>query len=227
MKSKVITYSYIGFCIVYLLLIFLGREEAIAWYMKPFLIPFLFLLVYTSDNFSTKKILISALTLSWIGDIILMFVSKGKIYFIIGLTTFVISHILYITLFNKQLKTKNFKPRFVFLTGIGVILIYLLVLLSLLLPHLDDLKIPVILYAIVISTMLLFAFKGSLHWRNPANLYILFGAFIFVCSDSILAINKFYVVLPQASFLIMLTYLIAQFFIVTGILCLNKKNSIP
>jgi len=154
-----------------------------------------------------------------------MFTDKGKLYFILGLIAFLMSHITYIVLFNKQLKTENLKSKFVLLIGIGLILTYLVALLSLLLPSLGDLKIPVIIYALVISTMLLFAFKGSLHWKNPANIYVLLGAIIFVCSDSILAINKFYIALPNASFWIMFTYLTAQFCIVSCILCLNKSKT--
>ena len=41
----------------------------------------------------------------------------------------------------------------------------------------------------------------------------------------ILAFNKFYVPIQYCSFLIMITYLTAQYLIVIGILKLNKKNS--
>ncbi|MFI0491411.1 lysoplasmalogenase [Flavobacterium sp.] len=222
MKTKLASNSFMVFSAVYLLIILSGREE-IAWFLKPFLLPFLLFLVYTFDNFPTKKILLFALTFSWFGDVILLFSESGKLYFIFGLIAFLISHVIYIILFNKQLKPNKFKLSFLFLIGIGVVLLYLLVLLSLLSPHLGDLKLPVIIYATVISTMLLFAFKGSLHWQKPANSYILFGAIIFVSSDSILAINKFYSALPNASFWIMLTYLAAQFLIVSGVLLLNKK----
>ena len=224
MKNKLASNSFIVFSIIYLLIILLGRED-IAWYLKPFLLPFLLFWVYTFDPFPTKKILLSALVFSWIGDVILMFVEHGKLYFIFGLVAFLISHIIYILLFNKQLKTEKFKSSLIFKFGIGVILIYLSSLLSFLSPYLGALKLPVVIYATVISTMLLFAFKGSFHWRNPANSYILFGAIIFVSSDSILAINKFYNTLPNASFWIMITYLAAQFLIVSGILCLNKKTA--
>jgi uncharacterized membrane protein YhhN len=100
-------------------------------------------------------------------------------------------------------------------------------MLAILLPSLGDLKIPVFVYALVISTMLLFAFKGFLIWKEPANWYILLGAIIFVSSDSILAFDKFYVQIMHGSFLIMVTYLLAQYLIVKGILSLNQKNSIP
>jgi uncharacterized membrane protein YhhN len=226
MKNKLVSQIYIGFSVLYLIILLSGQED-IAWYLKPFLLPFLLYLVYTSENFPTKKILLFALTISWLGDIILMFTDKGELYFIFGLVAFLISHLLYIVVFNKQLKTKISKNKSVLLLGIGVILVYLSIMLSLLLPSLGELKIPVILYATVISAMLLFAFKGSLHWQNPANIFILLGAIVFVASDSILAINKFYTTLPLASFWIMITYLTAQFCITSGILSLNKKKEHP
>jgi uncharacterized membrane protein YhhN len=94
----------------------------------------------------------------------------------------------------------------------------------LLLPSLGDLTILVFVYALVISIMLLFAFKGFLMWKTPANWYILIGAVIFVGSDSILIFDKFYKSLVLNSFLIMLTYLVAQYLIVAGILKLNQKK---
>jgi uncharacterized membrane protein YhhN len=83
-------------------------------------------------------------------------------------------------------------------------------------------KIPVSLYAFVISTMLLMSIKAYFEWKKPANLLVLIGAVLFVVSDSILAINKFYTPLPMSSFLIMSTYLGAQFFIVKSVLINNK-----
>jgi uncharacterized membrane protein YhhN len=224
MKNKLISTSFIGYSIIYLLMILFGRED-IAWYLKPFLIPFLLYLVYEYDYFPTKKVLLLALLFSWIAAIIFSFTNKGKIYFISGIIAFLFSHIIYIVLFHKQLQIKKFKLNLVFISGASAILIYLIVIINLLLPSLDSLKIPVVIYAIVICSMLFFAFKGSLQWQNPANTYVLLGAFIFVCSDSILAINKFYTELQNASFWIMSTYLLAQFLIVTGVLLLNKENT--
>ena len=48
--------------------------------------------------------------------------------------------------------------------------------------------------------------------------WVLMGAISFVVSDGILAINKFAQPLPMAGFLIMLTYGVGQFLIVTGYL---------
>jgi uncharacterized membrane protein YhhN len=223
MKNTLLLKSYIALSVIYLLIILLGHED-IAWYIKPFLIPFLLLGVYFHSDFPSKKFLLTALTFSWLGDIILLFADRDEMYFIIGLIAFLLSHIAYILLFNKQIKPKNTKNKAVFWMGVTAIIMYLIVMIALLLPSLGDLTIPVFVYALVISTMLLFAFKGFLMWKSPANWYIITGAVIFVSSDSILAFNKFYNPLVLSSFLIMLTYLVAQYLIVSGILKLNQKK---
>lgn len=224
MKNKTLLNSYIGFSAIYLLII-LFDYPAIAWYLKPLLIPFLLFTVYAFEDFPTKKILLIALSLSWIGDIILLFTDKGELYFIFGLVAFLLSHIVYIVLFSKQLKTETNTNNLLYIFGIGVIIAYLALMFFLLLPNLGHLRIPVSIYAIVISTMLLFALKGSFNWSKPGNIYILMGAILFVSSDSILAFNKFYKPILLDSFLIMSTYIVAQYLIVKGILSLNKKTA--
>lgn len=223
MKSNVILNSFIGFSLVYLSFLFFGNENT-AWFLKPFLLPFLLLAVYFQERFSTKKILLTALTLSWVGDIILMFADKGELYFIAGLIAFLLSHIFYIILFSKQLKIYLKKSKIIFWVGVTAIAFYLIVMMLILLPSLGDLKIPVFVYALTISIMLLFALKGFLNWQKPANSYILIGAIVFVASDSLLAFDKFYAPLQYSSLLIMATYLLAQYLIVIGILKLNKKK---
>ncbi|WP_396151565.1 lysoplasmalogenase [Flavobacterium sp.] len=218
MKVKKYTQSFavIGFC--YLLLLITNKEE-MAWWLKPLLIPFLISIVAISDKFKTKKILLFALFFSWIGDVLLMFTDKNALFFISGLIAFLIAHLAYIFLFNKQNKINAGK---IYLRYIPIVGIYLFAILSLLWSSLNEMKIPVAIYAIVISTMLLMSLKVFFEWEKPANLQVLIGALLFVISDSILAINKFYVTLPLSSFLIMSTYLGAQYFIVKSILNYNQ-----
>lgn len=223
MKQTIFLKSYIGFSLQYLLIVFLGWEE-IAWYLKPLLVPFLLFAVFFNGRFASKKFLLTALSFSWLGDIILLYADKNEMYFIVGLVAFLIAHVVYIITFNKQLILKTRKNKAVFWIGVTVIIVYLLTILSILMPSVRDLKIPVFIYSLVISTMLLFAFKGFLTWKEPENWYVLLGAILFLASDSILAFNKFYTPITQSSFLIMSTYLAAQFLIVKGILGLNPKK---
>ena len=223
MKNKLFLSIYLGFSVFYLLITVFNQEE-IAQYLKPFLLPILLVAVYFSERFRTKKILITALTFSWIGDVILLFANKGEIYFILGLVAFLLSHIFYSVLFNKQANSKTISNKLSFGAGIGLIIVYFSIMMGTLGPKLGSLTLPVVVYAIVISTMLFFALKGSFQWNTIPYHTVLVGAVFFISSDSILAFNKFYQPIPQASFLIMTTYLLAQYSIVWGILHLNQKK---
>lgn len=223
MKTNTLLKSYLVFSFLYLVIILL-ELETIAGFMKPVLIPLLIAAVYFSASFTSKKLLLIALLFSWIGDIILLFADRGELYFIFGLVAFLISHVVYILLFNKQLKPKKDHNRAIYWSGVTVIIAYLMIFFSILLPSLGELTIPVFVYALVISTMLLFAFKGFLIWQKPASWSILVGAIVFVSSDSILAFDKFYNPIMYNSFFIMITYILAQYLIVAGILKLNQKK---
>lgn len=222
MKTPLLLKTYIGFCILYLSILFLNMQ-GFDLYMKPLILPFLMILVTFSKNFPTKKTLLTALLFSWIGDVILLFSDKGELYFIFGLVSFLVSHLVYIVFFNKQQTTRENDSKVQFWLGVFLILGYFAFMIFTLFPKLGPLKIPVLVYAIVITTMLFFAFKGSLKWSIPANKYIFVGAIVFVSSDSVLAFNKFYTPIEHASFYIMATYCLAQYLIVKGILKLNSK----
>ena len=223
MKNKLYLSVYIGFSVFYLLITAFNQED-IARILKPFLLPLLVVAVYLSEKFKTKTLLLTALTFSWIGDVILLFADKGEIYFILGLVAFLVSHVFYIVLFSKQAISKTIKNKISFGAGIGLIVIYFLMMISTLAPKLGSLTIPVVIYAVVISTMLFYALKGSFQWNTIPYQSVLIGAIFFISSDSILAFNKFDQPIPYASFLIMITYLAAQFCIVWGILKLNQKK---
>lgn len=214
---------FIAFGLLYSLLLLTGNDD-LTWYLKPLLLPFLFYAVVNSESFETKKWLLFALFFSWIGDCILLFADKGELYFIFGLVAFLIAHILFIVLFSKQKsENKHFKS-ILFWIGLMAVIGYLVSMLSLLLRKLGDLKIPVSVYAITISIMLIIALKGAINWKNNAKYLVLVGAILFVASDSILALDKFHSPIASASYSIMITYLIAQFCITKGILDLNEKE---
>lgn len=68
-------------------------------------------------------------------------------------------------------------------------------------------KTPVFLYAITIGTMLYVALGTNKKW-------LIIGAGLFVLSDSILAINIFYQESLWGSLVVMMTYVLAQYFLV-------------
>lgn len=223
MKQTLFFKIYFFISLIYLLALLFGYEH-LDLYLKPALIPLLGFAVYAYKRFPSRNSLLTALAFSWVGDIVLLFADIAEIYFILALASFLISHLIYCTLFNKQ-KAVEIRNNIVFRIGCLIILLYVVGMISFLLPTLGTLKVPVIIYAFVISTMLLFAFNGFLSWSKPGNKYVFYGALIFVVSDSILAIDKFYTPIQKGSFFIMVTYLVAQYLIVDGILKLNPKKA--
>ncbi|MBF4519303.1 lysoplasmalogenase [Flavobacterium sp. ANB] len=225
MKHTLFIKLYFVISLFYLLILYLGHEN-LDLYLKPILIPVLGFVVYLHERFPLRNTLLTALLFSWIGDVILLFADIAEIYFILGLVSFLISHIMYCIVFSKQIKTETKTNKSLFAIGSLVIMIYLFGILSVLSPSLGDLKIPVTVYATVISIMLLLAFNGFLVWKKSGSKLVFIGAIAFVISDSILAINKFYMPIQKSALIIMLTYLVAQYLIVVGVLKLNSKTKL-
>lgn len=164
-------------------------------------------------NLKTRIFILIALGFSLLGDILLMFVDQSQNFFMFGLISFLLAHIFYCYIFLTNRNSKK-NPMGLIL----VLLIYAIGLFYLMKDGLQDLLIPVIIYMLFILLMTVTAF---LRYRTPASnsyMLVLVGAILFVVSDSILALNKFYMPFGFASFSIMLTYALAQYFIVLGLL---------
>ena len=162
---------------------------------------------------SLKKWILLALFFSWAGDVLLMFEPKDKNFFLLGLSSFLLAHIFYIVFFHIVRIREKIKGNPWLLL---VVVIYYGVLINLLSPYLADMKIPVLVYGIVISFMFMLAMHMLFIKNKAAGKWMMFGALLFVVSDSVLAINKFYQSFEMAGILIMLTYGLAQLFIVEG-----------
>ena len=199
----------------------LGIATGISWLhyiAKPLLIPaLLLLLVFTPVTAPRKYLLLTGLFFSWLGDMFLLFEDKNSLFFIFGLVCFLTTYVCYIIYFLKIKSSvvsllKKQPVLFLLVTGYGITLVWFLF------PHLADLKIPVMVYAAVICSMLLCSLHVFNKVNKPANIWYLSGAALFVLSDSLLAINKFYQPFAFAGVLIMLTYCAAQYGIVNGFL---------
>ena len=222
MKTTRFFQIYVFYCLFYLgILIAMGAETSLSF--KPLLMLPLFLATFFHADFNTKKLTLAAIFFSWVGDVVLIFSNVHTLYFIGGLLAFLTAHILYIAIFYKE-KNLFASPAVAFFQwiGFGIIAFFLIGLLSILLPHIKDIKIPVCIYATTICSMLAMAFSAVNVWKKPANYWILGGAFTFVISDSILAFNRFYQPISFSALWVMITYLTAQFFIVGGILKLQS-----
>lgn len=99
-----------------------------------------------------------------------------------------------------------------------VLTLYAFGLFYLLKDGLGNMLIPVFVYMIVILMMAITAFLRQQKVFKKSFILVFIGAILFIISDSILALNKFYMPVRFSSVSIMLTYAVAQFFIVMGFL---------
>ena len=167
----------------------------------------------TMQNKSSRFLMASALLFSLLGDILLMFVNLGSHYFLFGLIAFLIAHIMYSIAFAKG-RNKSMNP----VGFIAILMLYGGGLFYLLNSRLHNMLLPVMLYMLIILTMTIFAYLRQGRTVKLSYQFVLLGAFLFLVSDSILALNKFYKPLAYSNITIMLTYALAQYFIVIGML---------
>jgi uncharacterized membrane protein YhhN len=191
---------------------------------KVLLMPVLAFYLWNSIGEKSKNNLfllsILALAFSYSGDIILMIPGNNPLFFIGGLVSFLVAHLIYTKLFttlsplSKNILKKN--PIWII-----AIILFLTAFLSYLVPKIDTtLKIPVIVYALIICTMLLSTINLNEKIGKRSHNMIVAGAILFVLSDSILALNQFDPAFQSITLmhaLVMQTYISAQGFIIHGI----------
>jgi len=153
--------------------------------------------------------LLFALSFSALGDVLLA-LDTGQL-FIGGLAVFFISHTFYII---TMLPIKTWR--------LDVVLLYLflaIIVFCLFYPNLNDMLIPVLFYMLVLTIM------ASLTWMtDKSNGFLVLGGAVFVISDSILGLNRFYLEIAHADIAIMCSYYLAQFCLVTGFLQATSKH---
>ena len=188
---------------------------------KPAIVfSLIFLFIKTSSELTSviRNLTIAALLFSVLGDILLMFVDRSPHFFTIGLVAFLLAHIMYILTFLKHRGKRKSIIGFVIL-----LLIYASGLFYLLKDGLGDMLIPVVVYMIIILGMATSAYLRKNMVNSVSYNLVFIGAIFFMISDSILALNKFYQALPMSNVSIMVTYALAQYLIVIGILKIQRN----
>ncbi len=193
-----------------------GHPGALPFILKMLLMPWL--LIIFAINLSHQKdsfrlIMAAGLIFSLAGDIFLEFPDQD-IMFIPGLVSFLMAHIMYLTVFFNT-KGINIILKDHFYLLIPVVL-YGFLLMFYLREGLGNMLIPVFVYAVVILTMLAAALNRMLKVNRSSYIMVLAGAILFVISDSLIAINKFAHPFSSSELVIMITYVMAQFLIITG-----------
>ncbi len=133
-------------------------------------------------------------------------------WFLYGLLSFLGAHVVYITAFNMENDGGA-----AWYYAVPFVLFALLMLVALW-PHLGSMRGPVVVYMAVIMFM---AWQAANRWLNDQDVrstqLALAGAYLFVASDSVLAVQRFRGDWRSASFWVLSTYYAAQWLIALSV----------
>ena len=179
---------------------------------KPLLmITLLYYFVSATKSYPRWRFYVmAALVFSWAGDVFLI----SSDWFVAGLVSFLIAHVFYIIAYQKTgAASGELKP-----LDIIKFVLYGVVLIWVIYPGLDDLLVPVLIYALVLLGMGVWAHKRR--GATPASSFkpVAAGAILFALSDGLIAVNKFAFEIPAERILIMSIYMTAQYLIVQGLI---------
>lgn len=152
--------------------------------------------------------IMAGLVCSLAGDIFMMLRPKR---FREGLASFLVAQLIYIAAFLSGLRLQFA------LWPLFPLILYAFIMLRILYPRLGKMKIPVIIYVLVIMTMARLALERYIQAGDAKSLLVLIGALLFVISDSLLAYNRFARPIRHAQFFILSTYFAAQWLIAMSI----------
>lgn len=215
--SIVLTLLAVGSAILFIWAEYNGPPIQI-YIFKPLTMVFILLIAVLK----TKKApafyayaIIAGLVCSMAGDIFLMLPSDQ---FILGLISFLIAHLFYITAFTYGRKIRP-APWLLIPFVLYGILMY-----GILSPYLGVMKLPVAAYIIVILIMGWRAWERWSHTAERTALLAFLGAVLFVISDSVLALNRFREPFEVARALNLSTYFAAQWLIALSISKIGEKS---
>lgn len=182
---------------------------------KPLLMPALiFYFVGTTSASPLNRYITIALFFSFMGDTLLMFQGENELFFLGGLVSFLIAHVVYIiiNMSAKNVMEKGLKPQWQDI----IFVIYGLAIFSVIKNGLGEMYIPALVYTVIICLMAITARKRWKKSDNESFWFVMMGACSFLASDSLLAVNKFVGEFQMDRPAIMITYLLAQYLMIEG-----------
>ncbi|PGS55244.1 lysoplasmalogenase [Bacillus sp. AFS041924] len=198
-----------------ILYIFFIPSEPVSVKILFKVIPMLLIIFYASSQRPIQSSKYRTLLL--LGLIFCMIGDGTLIWFVIGLSAFLIGHLFYTAGFITEWKFSIYR-----MLTIIPIAIYAFILCSNLVNSLNEsgqenLVIPVIAYSVAISMMVFTAIMTGNKWA-------ICGSLLFIISDSILSWDLFVESVTYGHELIMITYYSAQFLIAKSMLNLKRAT---
>ena len=197
--------------------------KKIEYCTKPLLMPLLILfyifgVVETTSIYNVDWLIVIALLGGCAGDIFLMLENEDK-WFLFGMGAFLINQIFYIISFFLSITDYSaFNSWVLFLLGPAILILVFTV--PRFINKTEDMKIPVLVYMMTIFLMHVAALLRIADPRIQGLPFILVyvGSISFLFSDACLAVNKWAGEFANARLIIMTTYILAQFYIILGVL---------
>jgi len=218
-KNKARIFTILFFIVVLLDLIAIAfHYPVLEAVVKPMLM-ILLMGVYAFSSEKRNNWYLLALAFSFLGDVLLM---DKENMFLFGIASFLMTQLIYIKLILKRTGKSELKQKII---AIIPFLIYIIVLLSVLKENLGKYLIPVIVYGIAISVFGMVSLHFYLQKRNKVSVLMLTGAVLFILSDSMIALNKFYESHELYPVAIMLTYTLAQYLILRSVVGSENRLS--
>lgn len=188
------------------------------WLAKPAVMLCLLLWLVSSAGFEGAPLWFGlGILFSLAGDVLLMLSLERN--FLAGLAAFLIAHIFYVIGFNLPLPgVSAWSVILAILIGWGGARILRRIFAALLEKGKSRLRLPLILYGVVVSLMLLSALMklDDLSWNAGAAVLAGVGAFLFYLSDIILAWNKFVAPMPNGRIYNIAVYHLGQILLIAG-----------
>lgn len=196
------------------------ENKSLIFITKPLLMPLLAIWLATETRHVPQrfltKMMFAGLAFATLGDVLLLW-GEQPLFFIFGLVAFLFTHLSYVGGFTSIVSLEKGalrrQPWQILLMAI-----FAFGLLWQLWPGIPpDMKLPVSIYATVISAMVLSV--ANLQGGILAKIYrtLATGAILFLGSDSLIAASKFGGKFPASGLLIMATYLGGQFLLIKGV----------
>jgi alkenylglycerophosphocholine hydrolase len=186
---------------------------------KPTVIVLLLSWIYFSTGLQAEMLFFGiGLVFSLAGDVFLLF--KGQGWFVVGLVTFLLALVSYIIGFNLTPPvTDLFSVVTAILVAVLFARLYRRVAEGLLASGQSRLRLPVLLYTLVLALMLLSAWLTLFRpdWRSVPSLLAASGAALFIASDALLAWNKFVKPGQRGPLPGLVLYQVGQILLITGV----------
>ncbi len=187
---------------------------AMRFVTKPLLVPILFVFFLLETKQITSKIkttFVLALFFAWLGDCFLLF--EGLPSFMLGLGFFLVMQLFYIRIFSPVAMPSKAE-----LLKLSPVFLLCCVTAFFIISKAGELSIPIFCYFLAITTMVLTAALRQNRVGEISYKFVYLGAILFLISDAFIAINKFVFSNSIIDFLVMPTYIVAQYLIVSGII---------